>query len=166
RIATVRIIPLSEISRVVRCDGATRRRRPQMIIIKQDWIAVTCVIAAVLIWTGEAGAQDGSARFRKAVELPEIAAEELIVVALDSDVYEAANDDYSDLRLQNASGATVPFLLRTAVESRSQSHRQHRDAPLRSARPLEENALEILIDVPDGAPPPQGIRLVSPLKDF
>ncbi len=137
-----------------------------MISIKRNRIAVTWLIAAVLVWAGDACAQDASSRFQKAVELPEIAAEELIVVALDSDVYEAASGDYSDLRLQDASGAVVPFLLRTAVETRTQSHRQHRDAPLRSARPLEENALEILVDVPDGAPQPHGIRLISPLKDF
>ncbi len=119
-----------------------------------------------ILWAMTATAEDTPQLARKTIELPELTAEELVAVALDSDVYEVANEDYSDLRLHDSNGATVPFLLRTAVETRPQSRRQFRDTRLRSAQPLDGNGLEIIVDLPGTSPLPQGIQLHTPLKDF
>lgn len=137
-----------------------------MFFLRQDLSTAAWLVAAVLLWADAAAAQHSRQRIQKVVELPELTAEELVVVALDSDVHEASSPDYSDLRLQDSSGAAIPFLLRTAAQTRSQNTRQHRDTRLRSAQPLAGNSLEILIDLPDTGPQPQGIQLISPLKDF
>lgn len=137
-----------------------------MLSLKQNLSAAIWLLAVALLGANVAAAQESRQRVQKAVELPPLAAEELVVVALDSDVYEASRSDYSDLRLQDSGGTVVPFLLRTAAETRPQNMRQFHDARLRSAQPLADNALEILIEIPEGTPQPQGIQLVSPLKDF
>lgn len=127
---------------------------------------VVWLLATITAWTGMASAQDTRQRARKAIELPVLTGEELVSVALDSDVYETSSLDFSDLRLQDGNGAVVPFLLRTAVETRPQSTRQFRDARLRSAQPLDNNALEIRIDLPDTGPLPEGLQLHTPLTNF
>jgi len=136
-----------------------------MFSLKQHLRPAAWLLAGAMIWAGPAAAQH-TQRAQKLVELPELSAEELVVLAIDSDVYEASSSDFSDLRLQDSGGTAIPFLLRTAVETRSQITRHYRDAQLQAAGPLDENALEILVKLPEEAPQPQGIQLDSPLKDF
>lgn len=127
---------------------------------------------AVFAWTfvcwglsGELSAEPAF-RFQKRVELPEITEQELIAVPLDADVYEAVQDGFEDLRLIDADGRAIPFLLRTAAETRFQTRRQFRTVETRTARPLDDGGLEILLTLDDDDPPVNGVRLVSPLSDF
>lgn len=111
-------------------------------------------------------ADKGSLQFQKAVEIPALTQQELVAVALDADVFEVASDVFSDLRLYDQKQRLVPFILHTAAETRVRTTRKHWDVKPISARPVEENSLEVIIRLGENDPAPQGVRLVSPLSDF
>ena len=107
-----------------------------------------------------------SSRRQRRIELPAIAESELISVALDDELFRATADNYSDLRVIDDDRVPVPFLLRTAVETRLDTRRHRLVSESQSARPLDDGGLEIVLTLAADKPPLTGLRLVSPLSDF
>ena len=68
------------------------------------------LVAGLCLGASAADKQPGF-RFRKDIELGQAAGEEIIAVALDSDVYAGTRDGYPDLRIVGDQGTTVPYLL-------------------------------------------------------
>ena len=75
-------------------------------------------------------------------------------------------DSFEDLRVLDDDGESVPFLIQVERESRTRKSRKTWTANNPTARPLEDDGLEILIVLDEDAPVPDGIRLVSPLRNF
>jgi hypothetical protein len=68
---------------------------------------------SMMTWAASlASSAEAVGRYEKPVELPEFDQEELVVVALDSDVYDATSDQFSDIRLLNAGGGETAFIIR------------------------------------------------------
>ncbi len=105
-------------------------------------------------------------RFSKDIQTDSRTQEELVVVPFDSDVYEATHDNFSDLRVVDASGQAVPYLVQKATETKSQSYRRTWVARQVSLKPLEDDALEIRIKLEKDDAQPHGLRLITPLKNF
>jgi len=87
---------------------------------------------------------------------------------LDSDVYADTRDNFSDVRLLDGNGAEVPYVLRKAVALRSRTTQEFRPVQNPEARPLDDGGLEITfyLGPEQHRLRPDGVRLVSPLKDF
>lgn len=105
-------------------------------------------------------------QFSRAVQLPALEQEELVLVKLDASVYEATQDGLEDLRLLDNSGQPLPFLVRQSKSSRIETIRQTWTAKTMTARPLEDGGLEITVVLDRDDPAPNGLKLVTPLDNF
>jgi hypothetical protein len=112
-------------------------------------------------------AADANARFSKPVKTPVLDGEELVAIPLDSDVYEASADGFSDLRLIDATGQEIAYVLRKATTKEHRTERRWFRVPNPTVRPQDDGSLEITFDL-DGELParPLGFRLVTPLENF
>ncbi|MDD5706239.1 MAG: hypothetical protein PHR35_09955, partial [Kiritimatiellae bacterium] len=96
---------------------------------------------------------------------PEPAREELVAVSLTSNVFEAAREDYADLRIVDDAGRATPFVLRQKTEMRRASVRLACAAEPPLAR-TEGKALELVYVLPTNSPTPSGLTIDTPLRDF
>jgi len=96
-----------------------------------------------------------------------VSEETLIAVPLDADIYAATRIDFPDIRLQSARGASVPFLIRKPQDVQPQIVRERSwTARNPQLRPLEAGGLEITLTLDADDPVPDGLTLVTPLRDF
>lgn len=106
-------------------------------------------------------------RFHRAVEVPVQGEEEAFSFTLDAEIFQATQERFTDLCLyDNAQDRLVPMLLRSAMEPGIHVSQAHRIVPIQSAKPLEDNALELRVALSPGTPAPLGIELVTPLSNF
>lgn len=127
------------------------------------WIAFVC-------WqmVSPALADDAAFQFSREVKPPPLKQEELLAITLDTAVFAATQDEFADLRLRDAEGKPVPYLLRKRQTTRARAVRTTWPAREPAARLLDDGGLEITlqIDEDDKRPHPNGLRIVSPLKNF
>ncbi len=116
--------------------------------------------------TIRAVADDPVFQFSKNVQLPTLAQEELLSVALDADVYEATQEGFHDLRLLDADDHPMAPVLRKVRTSRRRKVRNTWTPRQPSVRPLDDGGLEIIIQLGPKAPHPNGLTLISPLRNF
>ncbi len=109
---------------------------------------------------------DLSLRFSKEIQTEPRSQEELIAVPIDSDVYAATKNDFADLRIIDAQGQAVPFVLQKATETKPQIIRHSWKAAKVSLKPLQDEGLEILVQLDEKDEQPNGVRLITPLKNF
>jgi hypothetical protein len=130
---------------------------------KALWLVCVCWGAASPIL-----ADDAAFRFSKEIKAPPLRKEELLAVTLDTEVFVATRDDLADVRLRDAEGKLVPYLLRKRETTRARAVRTAWPARKQTARPLDDGGLEITIhfDEDEKHPHPNGLTLVSPLKNF
>ncbi len=124
------------------------------------------VVVVVLFPTALRAEQPAGFRFSKAMQIPARSQEELVVVPFDSDMHEATQADFADVRVIDGDGRAVPYLLRVATETKPHTIRHTWGAKTVSAKPLENNALEIRVKLDEKDETPNGLRLVTPLKNF
>jgi hypothetical protein len=137
--------------------------------MKTDRMAQFVLAAFLILGGGVADAQstpDDRFKFSKPIEMPPIEAAEMIVVALDDEIYEATNDDFSDIRLLENGQTSAPFLIRSAGETRIDSQRQFLKIEKQTAKPLDDGGLEITLTLEKDQPQITGLRLVSSLRNF
>ena len=91
---------------------------------------------------------------------------ELVAVPLDSEVYAAAADDLSDLRIISADGKTVPFLLRPRQTTEPRITRKTWRSGELAARPVGEGRFEFQVSLDKDDPQPTHLRIVTPLTNF
>jgi hypothetical protein len=119
------------------------------------------------LWAGETLA---FAVRRAVADIPE--REELAAVELDREVHGATRDGFPDLRLQDAAGQAVPFIIQR--HTRTSSVWSEHAEPARRVDGLvpdaEGNRLEVIVEPPRTDPPrtdpPAWIELVTPIRDF
>lgn len=130
-------------------------------INKLAWFAFIACSTAQSAWAAE-----GAFQFAKQIEAPASTQDELLAVALDSDVFAATQDGLADVRLLDGAGKSVPYLLRRVRTTRPRRVRKTWPARHFSARPLDDGGLEITIELEKDDPRPEGLTLLSPLRNF
>ena len=91
---------------------------------------------------------------------------ELVAVPLDNEVYAAAADDLSDLRIISPGGKTVPFLLRPRQTTEPRVTRKTWRSGELAARPVGEGRFEFQVSLDEDEPQPTHLRIVTPLTNF
>jgi Protein of unknown function (DUF3999) len=131
------------------------------------WMACALCAPARLAPAGEAAFQFAREIRTPGLRQAESKQEELLLgVALDSDVFAATQDGLADVRLLDAEGKPVPYLVRKAQTTRARRVRKTWPARRLAARPLEDGSLEITVELDERDPRPNGLTLVSPLQNF
>ncbi len=92
--------------------------------------------------------------------------EELIAVPLDSEVYKNTQDSLEDLVIQNSDGDSIPFLVRKQKEKISRRVKKKWKVKNASLKPVEEVGLEIRFELDADDPQPDGLTILTPLKNF
>ena len=105
-------------------------------------IGLSCVLSIFLLTTA-VRSQDTSFQQSKKVELPSLEQEELVAIALDSDVYDSTRDNLADLRVLDSKGTDVPFILQWVETIDRKMVRTNWTAAEPVVRPLPEGGLEI-----------------------
>lgn len=128
-------------------------------------------VLLLLLCSQVAAADDvATFRFRKEIELPPIAKEELVLVPLDVEVYAESQPNFGDLRVVDQDGNVVPYIVRKDVELRSTPTRITWKANDVALKRIDDRGLEIRFslrdDKPNRDPSPTGMRLVTPLTNF
>lgn len=119
---------------------------------------------------GSALADERGFEYSKEVKAPTLKQQELLAIELDSEVFGATQDKLADVRLLDAEGKPVPYLLRKRQTTRPRTTRTIWAVQHVSARPLESGGLEIVFQIDEETakrhPHPNGLSLISPLKNF
>ena len=127
------------------------------------------LLAATICLTAGVEAAD-SGPLEKPVALPAVAATTLVAVPLDADVHAATADGYENLRVLDAAGGEVPYVVRDVTATTSERRRVPRTAfaPLPTVRPLADSGLELIVVIGSGqdAVVPESFTLRTPLHDF
>jgi hypothetical protein len=112
-------------------------------------------------------AADASARFSKHLRMPALDSEDLVAVSLDSDVYASSRAGFPDVRLLDAAGEEIAYVLRKSSTKEQRTERRWFRVANPTVRPQDDGSLEITFTL-DREPParPLGFRLVTPLENF
>lgn len=158
------------------CKSSDRRlTRCPVIVSPPPWRTadrrISRILAAglcsFLVSGASVAAEEPAFSFRKEIAPATKSEETLIAVPLDADVYFATQPGLADVRLLSPDGKTMPFVLRRAPGDRSKvSQRSYWSRSKPVLRPLDEGGLEITLNLGQDDPVPQGLRVVSPLKNF
>jgi hypothetical protein len=143
-------------------------------VSRELWLRMASLawIVGTLAWSALAArpapAAQPNARFAKPLEMPALENEELVAAPLDSDVYAATGEQFSDLRLLDAAGHEVAYVLRKAATKRSRVEQRRFPVEKPTVHPRDDGGLEITfeIDLKKHPKPPQGFTLVTPLRNF
>ncbi|MEX0726836.1 MAG: hypothetical protein WD065_11235, partial [Planctomycetaceae bacterium] len=92
--------------------------------------------------------------------------EELLAVRLDSDVYAASHENYYDLQVVDAAGQTVPFVIRQPADTKTREVQKSWLAENPSLKVLDGEALEITVQLDKDDSQPDGVKIVTPLRNF
>ncbi|MCA9052681.1 MAG: DUF3999 family protein [Planctomycetaceae bacterium] len=125
-------------------------------------IAILCCLAS------HANADGDATRFAREIQTEPRTEDQLLAAPLDTAVYAASEANFEDLRVLDSEGREVGFVLRRAPATETTYVR--RTGTLRASqlqlKPLDEGGLEITLTLDADDPAPNGLRLVTPLKNF
>jgi hypothetical protein len=132
-----------------------------------DAVLLAATVLAALAVEGAAEGADAGRR-EKPLALPAIDATGLVAVPLDADVHAAAADGYGDLRILDAAGGEVPYVVRDVTRTDRRPVRRTDRAVRPDAKPLADDGLEITVVPGPGQDRvvPEGFTLLTPLRDF
>ena len=116
--------------------------------------------------TADAADGEPALRFRKELDRGAATGEEILAVLLDSDIHAATRDGYPDLRILDDRGATVPYLLEPVSQHRTIQVRQPCASKVVSLHVDEGKGLEIVVELDEKAPSPNGATIRTPLPDY
>jgi hypothetical protein len=109
-------------------------------------------------------------QFSKDVKAPPLKQEDLLSIMLDTEVFASTQDSLADLRLLDGEGKPIVYLLRKVQTTRARATRTTWPAGQLAAKPLDDGGLEITVlfdeDQDDKRPHPNGLSLISPLRNF
>jgi len=120
----------------------------------------------LVLWAHAGQASEPKFQFSRGIVTPSMSQEELLSVTLDTSVFGATQVLLPDVRLLDGQGGAVPYLLRKARTTRIGTVRNTWSAQQPDARPLKEGGLEITVELEKDDPQPNGLTLVSRLKNF
>lgn len=105
-------------------------------------------------------------KWMREIETPPIKAATLVAVPLDLHFYANTRTGWPDVRVVNSQGDAQGFVIRQVRESKDRLVRTFWTAEQTSAKVDDERGLTIELALREKEPIPQGIRIVTPLKDF
>ena len=105
-------------------------------------------------------------RWMREIELPEIAATTLVSVPLDSHFFMSTRDGWPDVRLSNNHDQSVAFSIQAAYDKKAKTVRQTWPAQNLAAKVDTATGLRVELALRDDDPLPNGIRIITPLRDF
>lgn len=137
-------------------------------VLQRPARVLACVFVFWSLASSTLAADDGAFQYSRVVKAPALKQEELLAIPLDSDVFAATQDGLVDVRLLDAEGKAVPYLLRKRQTTRARAVRTTWPAPKPSVQPLDDGGLEIIVQFDEDRkrPHPNGLTLVSPLRNF
>lgn len=100
------------------------------------------------------------------VQISDLEGEELVSATFDASVYSGTRNGYPDLRLLNDEGGLVPHRIRRKETMQERVDRKTWSTKSLHAQPLDSGGLEIHITLENDAPPVDGVRILTPLRDF
>ncbi len=95
-----------------------------------------------------------------------LSAPRLAEVRLDAPLFASTQPDHSDLRLFNAAGTELPRLVEPLFTTRQRLARHPVPAHPTTLRELPDNRIEARFELEPDSPPPSGLSIRTPLKDF
>ncbi|GIX03588.1 MAG: hypothetical protein KatS3mg113_0594 [Planctomycetaceae bacterium] len=90
----------------------------------------------------------------------------VIAVPLDPEIHAHTTPTWSDIRIFDQQGNSIPFLLRQRRRFHIRTERVFYPIHEYRARPLEPDGLEIEFHLPDDLSDPSGLRVLTSLKNF
>lgn len=132
-----------------------------------NWSLVLLFLVMTILNYNYSFAQDAPQyRFQRKIEAGELQREELVTFSLDTTVYANTQDSLNDLRIENAEGTSVPFVVRRKRETETYNAQKKWSAEDVSLKPIQELGLEIRLKLDADDPAPVGLRILTPLKNF
>lgn len=105
-------------------------------------------------------------RWRRDIDLPEIAETTPVGVPLDSHFFHATRDGWPDVRLRDDRNESVGYLIRAAHDPKSRTIRQTWSAEQQAAKVNAAAGLQVDLVLRDKEPSPSGATIITPLRDF
>ncbi len=148
------------------------RIEPLVLTLNRNFIMLSflvrrtgCCVLTLLLCCPLMAADTPAFRWQKPVTLGETSKSGLIAVPLDSQVYSSTRDAFPDVRLLDAEGQSVPFLIRKQSFQEERTTRGSWIARNPELKPTEQG-LEIRLTLDKDDPQPTGLSFVTPLKSF
>jgi len=110
-------------------------------------------------------ADEPAFEFTREIKTPPLKQEELLSIILDAHVFASTQGGLGDIRLFDEKGNTVPYLLRKLQTTRPRSVRNTWPAREPTVRPVGDG-LEIIVQLNEKDPHPNGLSLITPLRNF
>ncbi len=123
-------------------------------------------IALGLLTANSAAEEPPEYRWSHAITLPELTTTTPVSMTLDSHFYSHTREGWPDVRLRNAKGEPVAFLIRPSQEVTTEKFRRYWPAEMKSATVDDETGLQVELGLHDDELIPHGVRIITPLKDF
>lgn len=107
-------------------------------------------------------------RWSKSLQFADPGKDALVAVRLDSDIYTHTAFNYADLRVIEADGRAVPFLLRkrSVLQTRVEQRPWTTTDGEPDMKPLSEGGFDVRVKLDSKDPQPNGVRFITPLKNF
>ena len=125
------------------------------------------VVAIVLggISPCRAGTTNGF-RYYATIDRNDSQGEEIVAVALDSEIFAATHDRCADVRIVDAAGREIPYERARVAESKVTSLREPCPSGGVTLHERDDGGLEISAALTDKSPSATGLTVRTPLKDF
>lgn len=124
------------------------------------------VLIATEIVSCEAAEPQPLFRWSRAIDTSSIGQEEILVLPLDSEIYDKTQSSLNDLVIQNINGDAVPFLIRKRKKKVTRESKKTWIASNVRLNPVTKNQLEINFELNENDLAPLGLKIITPLKNF
>ncbi|WP_404359261.1 hypothetical protein [Methylotuvimicrobium sp. KM1] len=105
-------------------------------------------------------------RFNRSVVWQDDGGQSLLGVTLDDSIYNAAGDDYRDLRIKDRNGVEIPYLMQKIAGSKRVVSRHAIDSVIESFNKIGEEGIVVTAKLDKGAVNADGLTIVTQQRDF
>ena len=119
------------------------------------------------LWATSACAQDPAVfRWQRSIQVPDGDQTRLVSLPLDPQFFETTRNGWPDVRVRNDEHQSMAFVIQPAKEPKSRTIRHHWEAKTLKAHVDDVTGLQIEFSLQQDDPVPDGISIVTGLKDF
>lgn len=124
-------------------------------------------LSLVVLLVGSSSlASEAGFRYSRGIVSRSLSGDELLSARLDAAVFAETQPGLPDMRLLDGQREAVAFLLRRVQTTRARTVKKTWSVRQPTVRPLEGGGLEIILELEQDDPRPNGLTLVSHLKNF
>ncbi|HEY4309938.1 MAG TPA: DUF3999 family protein [Pirellulales bacterium] len=131
---------------------------------------LTMLLLTVLLAPSAQAAPLDSFQFQREITTPDITADEILSITLDSPVYAGTQNGLADVRAIDSGGLEVPYQLDKVIATRTTNQREACPSHVISLKELAgdsgQPSLEIVIRLDNKSPAASGLTVRTPLRDF